>query len=96
MQTMCTEDLPYNNFITVEFRSYVYPSVYVDGFAPGKKIKIRLADNLLLKEFLQIFFYRQKKNIGFVAINRILVHKNHCFYEGDFIEVFSPIRKLRG
>jgi|GEM_PF-5591546 len=96
MQTMCTEDLPYNNCITVEFRSYVNPDIYVDGFVPGEKIKIKLANNILLEEFLQIFFYKNNKNIGFVAINRMLVHKNRGFCEGDFIEVFSPIRRLMG
>jgi len=95
MQTMCIKDFIYSNFITVEFRSYVNPDVYLDGFKPGKKINIILADNILLREFLGILFYKNNKDIGFVAINRNLVHKNRGFCEGDFIEVFSPIKKAK-
>lgn len=38
-----------DDFITVTLRSHITPSVYVDGFVPGKKFPVKLPGNTTVK-----------------------------------------------
>lgn len=80
-----------NNHITILFRSHLAPTIYVEGFELGKQIKLELASNITLEQFIRELFQDIKEHIGFVALNGVMERKNPTLSEGDAIDVFSQI-----
>jgi len=80
---------PQKNFITVTLRSHLIPSAYIEGFAVGKKIKIKTASDITLREFAQEFFFQNKHHIGIIAVNGISAQDTKMLQEGDLVDIYS-------
>jgi sulfur carrier protein ThiS len=80
-----------DDFITVTLRSHITPSVYVDGFVPGKKFPVKLPCNTTVKGLIQKFFFQKEGHNGFVAVNGIASEVDTVLKEGDLVDLYSLI-----
>ncbi|MGQ9823777.1 MAG: MoaD/ThiS family protein [Desulfotomaculales bacterium] len=78
-------------FITVVLRSHVPPSASIEGFAPGKKIRVRLPEKVTVKDLIRELFSQKENQIGFAAVNGVAAAKDTVLQEGDLVDLFSFI-----
>jgi len=77
------------NNINVTLRSHLTPSIHIEGYQPGKKIGMRLNDNLTVRDLVQQLFPDQQNRIGIIAVNGTMARDTQILQDGDAVDIYS-------
>jgi len=79
------------NFIIVTIRSHVPPSADIKDFKFGKPFQISLENNSNVEALLQQLYYKNIKELGFIAINGKLAARDRILLEGDVVYIYNML-----